>query len=77
MDKNVAKSKRLFIKTQFLLLFEQKFDEFYENMATKYGLIGHYVINLSARVSRDTIWGLMEPLELISRPINECIYGPF
>ena len=60
-------------QNDFLLLFKKKFDEFYKNMATNYGLINHYVFNLSVRVSRDTIWGLMDPLELISRPINECI----
>ena len=41
-------------------------------MITKYGLIDDKVFNLSARAIRDTVWGLMDPLELISGSIIEC-----
>ena len=42
-------------------------------MITKYGLIDDKVFNLSARAIRDTVWGLMDPLELIWGSIVECI----
>ena len=64
-NKNIAKSACIFIKTQFLLRFQQKFDKFCWKYVTNHSVIHTEVINQSPKDTQNTFQYLVDPLELI------------